>query len=150
MNNDNLNKKIWAGYAIFTLQQLKCANIFITNFLDELENTMNQINETTALEIIDNFYNETNEQVKVIFEGIDIPSEYNLVEISALFENYGFMGKEHNYMGKRICNALKKENIIYIKHLYKKTKSDILYVRSIGENAYKSFYFFLKTIFCEN
>lgn len=149
MTGKNTNAKIYGGYAILTLQSLGYNDEVIKNFISEFGDKIEQINEIQALKIMDNFYDDSRNHVQVIFEGIKIPQEYNLDKISELFKKYGFMGKEYNYAGKRICNALKKADIIYIKHLYKKTKANILYIQAIGESAYKSFYFFLKTIFSE-
>ena len=130
----------FSKYAINALKKLGYSEKNIKFFLAELENQIK----------LDNFQkdesnpNKSSENIKqVIFEGIEIPTEYNISKIRDLFERHGLMKKEHNRMTQRICNALERKHIVYVKDLYGKTKKDITNIKSIGEI---SFDFFIRNL----
>jgi len=146
--------KIYEGYTVMTLKRLGYSDKNIKDFLIEIEELMKIKTDEDAIEIMETIKsintvpdNDTNQ---VIFEGINIPVEYNNEKISDLFEQYGFMGKEYKYKGKKVSRALSKGGIIYIKDLYKKTKKDIMYIHVIGEASYNFFIYALQQIFCKN
>lgn len=110
------DKRIYEGYAILALQNLGYSESHIQDFLTEFENVSKYAQENEALETMVDFSDGNTRQV--VFEGIEIPKEYNMVRISDLFEEHGLMGGDRSYMGKRVCSALRQSQIIYVKDLY--------------------------------
>lgn len=154
IKDKNKYAKIFSGYSVMALQRLGYSKNNIIEFLTEINELIKIKTDEDAIEIIESI-NDLNKFIidntaQVYFEGIMIPAKYNMVKISDLFEKYNFMGKEYNYIGKKICRALNKNGIIYIKDLYDKTKKDIMYIHVIGEISYKFFINALKQIFREN
>jgi len=141
-NNEKLT--IYLGYSIMSLKKLGYSEKNIKEFLKEINNMIQFKSETEAIDTINKFLDEAKRQV--VFEGIKIPIEYNMMKIIELFDEFGFMGKDNNYMGKKICRALYKENIIYMKDLYEKTKEDITHIHVIGDISYKFFIYALQQI----
>jgi len=145
--------EIFLGYSIITLKRLGFSEKNIREFLTEIRQLQkiktdeDAIEAIKSIEVIHKTLNDSS--IQVLFEGIIIPIEYNMIKIGDLFEKYNFMGKEYKYIGKKICRALNKNGIIYIKDLYGKTKEDIMYIHIIGEVSYKFFIDALKEIFRE-
>ena len=84
---------------------------------------------------------------QIIFQDIIIPTEYNLKTIKDVLTQHGFMGKEYNYKGVRVCNTLKQYNkIIYFTDLYGYGKSKGEF-EGIGDVLYDFFYQALREIF---
>jgi len=140
--------RIISGYSVIALQKLGHSEKNIRDFLTELYELIKIKTDDDAVKAIDTIEKiSDNNTIQVIFEDIIIPVKYNMVSINDLFEKYNFMGKEYHYIGKRACNALRKEGIIYIKDLYGKSKKDIMYLHSIGEISYNFFVNALYNIF---
>jgi len=136
--------KIFLGYYIMAMKKLGYSEKSIKIHLDEIDKTIKFGNDAEAIDIIDKFNNDSIKQV--VFEGIEIPIEYNIIKINELFEKYGFMGKENNYLGKKICRALHREDIVYVKDLYGKTKEEITHIHDIGKRTYDFFIFAIRQI----
>ena len=144
MSDTNINKKVYGGYAVLALQNLGHSEKSIKDFLIELESVSEYVNEDTAFEIINNFLDGNTK--KIIFEGIEIPKEYNLVMISELFEKHKFTDKKIKSVCTRVCNSFKNNSIICFKDLYCKNRNKLINMRNVGTHSYNIFVQTLKEI----
>jgi len=152
MKKINEHEKILLGYSLIALKRLGYSEKIIREFLieiDLLKRTKTDEDAIEAIDAINNTINKTSHDtnIQVIFERIIIPAKYNMIKISDLFEKHDFMGKQYNYIGNKICGALSKSDIMYIKDLHGKTKNDIMYIHAIGKVSYDFFIQALMEIF---
>jgi len=136
--------KIFSGYAVIALNQLGYSEKNIKDVILKIEDVIKFTTDEKAIHVINNFLDESTKQI--IFEGNVIPIKFNMVKIRDLFEQCEFTEKEYRYIIQRICNALERKHIEYIKDLYDKTEKDIRKIKSIGNASYDFFIYFLKKI----
>ena len=149
-NRHDEYKEIFLGYSIIALQELGYSEKDMKEFLDAIGGAMAHTNEVEAADMLKSFLEGSIATRQVIFEGIIVPKEYNLVKIRAVFEQHNLMGSEYDYKGGRLFNALQRGSytaIIYFKDLYKKTRRDIMRVKGVGDTLCDFFVSSLGKIF---
>ena len=144
MCDGGISKKVFEGYAILALQNLGHSESDIHDFINKFDNLVERVKEDKALEIVNDFLNDSQRQI--IFEGIEIPKKYNMAKINDLFAEYDLLGGEYGYIGKKICRALNFAEIIYIKDLKFKNKKELMQISSFGQKSYDFFIFALKNL----
>jgi len=143
-NEKNKYEKIFSGYTVEALQRLGYPYRNIKNIILKIKDVMESINDEEAIDIITYFLDESKK--RVVFAGIKIPTEFNMVKIRDLINKYEFPEKESRHIIQRLCNALEKKQIVYVIDLYKRPEKEIKNIKSIGDVSYDYFIRFLKKV----
>ena len=141
--NEHLN--IFLGYTVMALKELGYSETNVKDIITKIETMKSYIRAAEAAETLNDFLDDSTKQV--IIEDYYIPTEYNMVKISDLLNGYEFTDEKTKSSCSRVYKAFSYRQIVYIKDLYGKNRSDLTRIHNVTDKSFDLFIQTLKQIF---